>query len=1026
MIREIDYAQFLRNFKIYPNGQVSFFLGSGASVQAGIPSGSSLVWEFKKEIYCTVTHTSPEKFRDLQSENNRSLLQEYFDAESGNPKLYDPSEYSHYFEKCYSTSISRQQFIKDKVLNVNPSLGHNCLGYFFIFGKTSNIWTTNFDELIEAGIRQLNPVFNFRVFSSANKNSFDVMPENDLPNIYKLHGDYRYDKIKNTLDEVKSLEATISKKFESSLFKGSLIFIGYSGCDESIMSIMEKNVSKTGFLPYGLFWVRRKNSELPERTMKLLDIACSNNENSGIIDIENFDEFIYSCYEICNGDNLFINQRWREYSTRDLPISFSIPKVDHFIKINSFVSNSYPVPYSFDTDISSWKELKEIVGKNNINAALFARKVYCFGSLDAINDIFKKHILSNIIEESIMKKYMYRENSFYTSLLYDLIETSLLNRDNIRKFGKNKYYDSSKFETHNDRIGSFIIFDSIEISLEYINGKYNLLIVPTIFISKKDGSVIPYEVKKTLVNSKLSAIYNQAYSEKIKYWNNIFKHGSNNNIEFNNDKFSLKFNPTCISYGKIPANAKYPQTNAYQLEEPVMLFSVTDKNAKGINQLRGITNYGPIDYSYSKQGQLRHSIKIVILAPDNCMTKIVAHLNKLNFECKMNKDDGYTPNYNNFENIFKQGIDIPLLSDNKRCLSYNENNISSKEILLNTLKSRIDSLSTESHNFSILVIYIPKSFEMYRIGKEDEEFNLHDAIKLYAMEKGIKIQFIEEKSLATYEPCKVMWALSTSLYAKQGGILWRPEKLSNETAFIGISYAYSKEKGISVGCSQLFDSSGTGLRLLLRKLVDPYFIQKNPFMKTKDARQMMSSLREEYYKSFPISKLNRIVIHKTTFFTDDEIKGFTQALEGIEDIELLQIQEYTPWRGIRFKDIDFSNGVYNYPMKRGTIVQLSDNQFLLWTHGSVINNELYNGKGYNFYKGGRSIPMPLMIKRFYGKATGDALAKEIMMLTKMNWNSGDSLYKLLPVTLDFAKVLSRMSKQNEALYDRLYDFRYFM
>ena len=66
------------------------------------------------------------------------------------------------------------------------------------------------------------------------------------------------------------------------------------------------------------------------------------------------------------------------------------------------------------------------------------------------------------------------------------------------------------------------------------------------------------------------------------------------------------------------------------------------------------------------------------------------------------------------------------------------------------------------------------------------------------------------------------------------------------------------------------------------------------------------------------------------------------------------------------------------------------------------------------------------IEVYYGNSSGDILAKEILMLTKMNWNSGDSLYKVLPVTLDFAKVLSRMSKQNEAIYNKAYDFRYFM
>lgn len=67
-----------------------------------------------------------------------------------------------------------------------------------------------------------------------------------------------------------------------------------------------------------------------------------------------------------------------------------------------------------------------------------------------------------------------------------------------------------------------------------------------------------------------------------------------------------------------------------------------------------------------------------------------------------------------------------------------------------------------------------------------------------------------------------------------------------------------------------------------------------------------------------------------------------------------------------------------------------------------------------------------MIKRFMGKSSALELVNEILMLTKMNWNSGDGLYKILPVTLDFAKALSRVAKQDLVIYDRPYDFRYFM
>ena len=113
-----------------------------------------------------------------------------------------------------------------------------------------------------------------------------------------------------------------------------------------------------------------------------------------------------------------------------------------------------------------------------------------------------------------------------------------------------------------------------------------------------------------------------------------------------------------------------------------------------------------------------------------------------------------------------------------------------------------------------------------------------------------------------------------------------------------------------------------------------------------------------------------------------------------------------------------------FAVKRGLAVKIDRDSFLLWTHGCVIHPELSGT--YNYYKGARGIPAPLLVRRYAGNASGDTLAKEILMLTKMNWNSGDSLYKTLPVTLDFAKVLARMSKQNEAIFDKAYDFRFFM
>ena len=52
MIQEKDQISFIRNYLI--SDDIDFFLGSGASLLAGIPSGQNLVWQFKKEIYCFI------------------------------------------------------------------------------------------------------------------------------------------------------------------------------------------------------------------------------------------------------------------------------------------------------------------------------------------------------------------------------------------------------------------------------------------------------------------------------------------------------------------------------------------------------------------------------------------------------------------------------------------------------------------------------------------------------------------------------------------------------------------------------------------------------------------------------------------------------------------------------------------------------------------------------------------------------------------------------------------------------------
>lgn len=1015
----ISQEQLIRNFKVMHDGEIDFFLGAGASIQSGIPTGGNLVWHFKRELYCIENKLSLELYKDLKLTATQELLQNYFDNQGTHPPLYAPEEYSHYFEQCYSTIISRKRFIEGLVEGKNPSLGYLCLADFITHSKVKNVWTTNFDALVEASINTLNPSFPYVVCSSANQDSFSLLnPE--YPAICKLHGDYRYDKLQNTESELQELEAKLYSYAFSQLSGKGLIVIGYSGSDESIMSFFEGHLSNPDFLSKGLFWAVHKGSSASNRIKHLIESAAAFGKDAAIVEIEGFDDFLYEAYRHTSSPNPIVDNKWRDSPLIQKALTFNGSPIDSFIKLNAYVADNHPLCHVFETDISSWAELRECIGSGNIIAALYSRHIYCFANTDHINAVFGNHIKSAIKLEPVEERILRKSDSIYIGLLYQLLKHYMISKG-MTEYRKNKYYDS---HTASNKSGC-IFYKAVEIAISYISGNFYLNLIPTVHVTSNSGKSLEKLSYQYHVNKAISNIWNKQYNENLKYWEKLLR--TSGRMFFEYEGFQIEFQTPAISCGGTNRDKKWPYLPAWLYPEPVMCFSEVDHRKSTVSQLRGLINYGPIDCSYAPANAIRNPIKLAVLAPQEKMATILSHLNSLNNRKAASGKDQFILNYEGFEPVFKRTLLVPTTNNTDLCIGYNESAILSRSAhdFVAFLKRGIDYFASRITDFHVLIIYIPRNFSHFREAKEiSVDFNLHDEIKLYATDRGIKCQFIEERSINTYDPCKVLWGLSTSIYAKSSGVLWHPQAIHGGTAYVGISYAQSDEKGICIGCSQLFDSTGTGIRMILRKIDNPhYWGKKNPYMGRDEARSMMSQLREQYYGSNPTALLNRVVVHKTTPFMREEIVGITQAFEGINDIELVQIQAYCPWRAIKF-GAGASQTAESFAVKRGMAIQLSSDSFLLWTHGCSIHPDIA-GK-FNYYKGGRGIPTPLFVKRHYGQAPGDTLAQEILMLTKMNWNSGDSLYKILPVTLDFAKVLARMSKQNAAIYNKAYDFRYFM
>ena len=117
--RVISAAQFATAFALRPN-LVSWFLGAGASAASGIPTGYSMILDFKAKIFCRETNLSG---RDIDTADTIWIdrINAFFRQTSMLPPDGDPSEYAEAFEAVYPEARHRRQYIDDAISKGCPA-----------------------------------------------------------------------------------------------------------------------------------------------------------------------------------------------------------------------------------------------------------------------------------------------------------------------------------------------------------------------------------------------------------------------------------------------------------------------------------------------------------------------------------------------------------------------------------------------------------------------------------------------------------------------------------------------------------------------------------------------------------------------------------------------------------------------------------------------------------------------------------------------------------------------------------------
>lgn len=299
-------------------------------------------------------------------------------------------------------------------------------------------------------------------------------------------------------------------------------------------------------------------------------------------------------------------------------------------------------------------------------------------------------------------------------------------------------------------------------------------------------------------------------------------------------------------------------------------------------------------------------------------------------------------------------------------------------------------------------------------------YDLRNALKgrIMAVPNTVPIQILRESTadeILEYDsrerhlkqdPASFAWNFSTALYYKAHGKPWRLAKLRQDTCYVGISFYKNKldaNQNMETAMAQVFTHNGEGL-VLRGADVTIDSMKKEAHLSQKQAEDLMKEILQKYEKKAGRMP-TRVVVHKSTLFSEEEKKGFQSAISNIPR-DFITISLRHGYRFLRWGA---------YPVLRGTVITLSDQQHILYSAGYTPRIRTYPG---------HSIPQPLLITHI-GDSQIEEIAREILGLTKLNWNT-TSFSTRYPITLEFAGKVGRIMSELDKSQPVQDHYRFYM
>jgi hypothetical protein len=239
---------------------------------------------------------------------------------------------------------------------------------------------------------------------------------------------------------------------------------------------------------------------------------------------------------------------------------------------------------------------------------------------------------------------------------------------------------------------------------------------------------------------------------------------------------------------------------------------------------------------------------------------------------------------------------------------------------------------------------------------------------------------------------QIAWNISTTAFYKVGGLPWNVSGVREGVAYIGLVFkrqSDSTDTRFSVCGAQMFLHSGDGV--VFKGAQGGWYNEKyKEFHLKKEAasdliKRAMRSYKEKHNGDPP----KELFIHGQTRFNEEEWLGFCEGVDSRTKVVAVRIRDDKSIKLYRKADT---------PILRGTAYIVDSQQAYLWTRGWVPRLRTYPGM---------EVPNPLSIEISQGEGSIETILKDILALTKLNYNTcryGDGK----PITLKFADAVGEV------------------